>query len=123
MFKICTSCKYEWKTLESFIGDHRLMLNGYQVNFGDPLNGFFLFTHQIPSCQSTISIPVNKFIPIARQQLVVQHFIPGLGACPKLCLEEKNLSTCPNKECPGSRIRELLNVIKTKLNSTQIEHL
>ncbi len=119
MFKICPCCNYNWENLEQFVSDPTLMLNGYQVNFDDPMQGFFLFTHFLPNCNSTISIQVAKFAPIAKDQLRVQHFVPGLEACPKLCLDEKNLSPCPVFECPGSRIRNLLNVIKNQLTKAK----
>ncbi len=115
MFKKCPCCQYEWKTLEEFITDSHLTLHGYQANFSKPTAGFFLFNHTPIDCRSTITIPVKDFEIILEKKLQTKHFVPGLEGCPRYCTDEHNLSSCPNKSCPGNQIRNLLNIIKLRL--------
>jgi hypothetical protein len=117
VFKICPKCDTAWQNRENFLQDPSVELAGYQVNFKDLKAGLFLFNHV--SCETTLSVRAEFFLdlykgPIFRER---KH---GTDDCPKYCLYENNVMTCP-AQCECSYVRVVLNKIsKMKERATAI---
>ena len=117
-FKTCTCCKKVWETLEQFIAEPQLILNGYQADFAHLSRGILLFTHSKEGCHSTLSIPIEAFIPLADDSVEDIPFSPGMDKCPGHCLIPENLENCTNVDCEGIVVRSLIQkVIKAKKNN------
>lgn len=121
MFKTCTCCQESWDDFSVFLNDNNLFFNGYQPNFRRPDRGLFLFTHTSDSCKSTISVRISNFYPIFTGEINEKEFAPGSPKCPKFCEDEYNLEDCDNKECSGSFIRKLMQVIKEEIKNLRID--
>ena len=114
-FKVCNCCKEVWPTLESFLADSLLKINGYQADFASLSKGILLFTHLKKKCRSTLSLSVERFSPLADDSIENIPFSPGLEKCPSYCLTPENLENCNNENCQGVVVRRLIQkVIKTK---------
>ncbi len=66
VFKQCTMCGKKWSTLDDFLGDEEIRLNGYQWNkkklhSGEALAGLLIFTHAKSECYTTLGIQARKF--------------------------------------------------------------
>ncbi len=60
-FKECTGCGKVWRTMETFLKDKSLKLNGYQWDLLREKSGLLLYTHDREYCGSTISIKAQSF--------------------------------------------------------------
>ncbi len=61
MFKECSGCGKVWRTLDSFLKDKSLRLNGYQWNTLQEKSGLLVYTHTRDYCGSTISVKAQSF--------------------------------------------------------------
>ncbi len=121
-FKKCNCCKKVWETLESFLADSQLKLNGYQADFESLSRGILLFTHITKDCHTTISISIERFSPLADDSIDDLPFTPGLEKCPGHCLTPENLENCINENCHGVVVRRLIQkVIKTKKEKSSLQ--
>jgi len=114
MFKICPCCKKEWPTVQDFVRDTNIEIRGYQANFTNPLEGYFLFTHLPQECRSTFTIKaaeLSDLNPLIRE---LSQFKPGNEGCLGYCKEVNNLQQCTNSRCPGTHIRKIINAVKEK---------
>ncbi len=120
-FKKCNCCKKVWETLELFLEDSQLKINGYQADFESLSHGILLFTHLKKECHSTISLPVERFSSLADDSIDDLPFAPGLDKCPGHCLIPENLENCTNENCHGVVVRRLIQkVIKTKKERSSV---
>ncbi len=60
-FKECSGCGKVWRTMETFLKDKSLKLNGYQWDLLQEKSGLLLYTHAREYCGSTISIKAQSF--------------------------------------------------------------
>ncbi|MFP4458937.1 MAG: hypothetical protein ACLFSQ_05055 [Candidatus Zixiibacteriota bacterium] len=58
IFHKCPSCGKIWRTRDEFLDDPDLVVIGYQENYPQPGQGFFLFNH---NCGTTTGVSVDKF--------------------------------------------------------------
>jgi len=107
MFKTCPMCEFVWTTREVFLADRDVALIGYQVNFGDLLAGFFLFTH---SCETSLAIHGAEFSELYDGPMFQQR-LTGSDSCPGYCLRKDELLACPAR-CECAYVREILQIIK-----------
>jgi hypothetical protein len=110
MFKKCTMCEKSWETLDDFVKDKEIKLNGYQVNIIDPLRGMFIFTHNIPLCGTSVAIKIDKLASLSEKPLPTQS-IERPHDCPGHCLIESNFNKCTATFCLGQVIRDLLQTL------------
>lgn len=106
IFKVCPKCSFEWKTRDHFLGDPRIELIGYQVDFRELAAGLFLFNH---ICKGTLAIKAKDFEdlysgPIFRVRAT------GTDECPGYCLHKKELKPCP-AQCECSYVRDIIQII------------
>jgi len=110
-FKVCTSCKYPWPGRDAFLSDPKLRVIGYQVNFGDPEHGLFLFNHNVRDCGTTLAIEAGKFTDMYDGPVIKDRLDGKKGECPGYCLYESKLVPCPAK-CNCAYVREVLQKVK-----------
>lgn len=117
-FEVCTLCQHDWDTLDDFLHDNSLDFNGYQANFKRPGKGIFFFTHLKDDCKSTISVNANNFYPVLEGEVSEREFAIHGQNCPGFCADKSNLNDCKNEICPGSFIRNLIGILKVKLEKS-----
>ncbi len=109
IFKTCPACSKKWKTMEDFVSDPSLELNGYKADFKDLEYGMFFFTHKIEPCHSTMTIMIEDFRklysgPIYKENKAFSE------ECPRYCIDEKNLARC-DAFCECAFVREIMEII------------
>jgi len=103
-------CRHVWSDMTSFLSDADLLVIGYQVDFFELENGFFLFNHNSPRCGTTLSISVSAFSHLYDGE-VFETRKSGSEECPGYCLRESALEPCPVR-CECAYVRESFQVIK-----------
>jgi hypothetical protein len=106
-FKRCPSCGYEWITREKFIEDPKIDIVGYQVNFVDLEEGFFLFNH---ACGTSMAVMVGEFKDLYDGPVFSER-MADTDECPQYCLFEDNMSRCPAK-CECAYVTEIIQIVK-----------
>jgi hypothetical protein len=109
-FKACPNCHHEWRDRHTFLSDPVINIVGYQVNFGNLVAGFFLFTHDVPDCGTSMAVEAGQFKdmhdgPIFKKRLTETE------KCPGYCLQENCLKPCPN-ECECAYVRDVIQKVK-----------
>lgn len=108
-FKTCPSCFHSWETLEIFLSDPTLELNGYKPDFKDLEYGMFFFTHKVEPCFSTMTLMVDDFRslyngPVYKENKALSE------ECPRFCVNEKQLARC-DALCECAYVREIMQII------------
>ncbi len=106
----CSGCNHVWKNRSEFLRDQNIVLNGYQVNFKDLQLGWFLFTHIVRSCNSTLSVPAGFFFDLY-QGSIFEERKTVTEECPDYCLHQNNLERCPSA-CECAFVREIIQILK-----------
>jgi len=109
-FKICTNCSRSWKTLEDFLSDPELKMNGYQVHFDDLEGGLFFFTHHQEGCFTTLAIPVTEFLSLNDRPLLAKRD-KQLCIGSEFCVHQNDVSPRP-VECECIWVRDILQTIR-----------
>ena len=109
-FKTCPLCHYDWQDRKKFLSDPNISLVGYQVNFGDLRAGFFLFTHEIPDCGTSMAIDAGKFTDM-HDGPIFKERMEGTEACPGYCLHQTSLKPCPS-HCECAYVLDVLQTVK-----------
>ena len=129
--KECSMCKKCWKNLDNFLHDDTLIFNGYQPFFKRPDKGSFLFTHDRDDCGTTLLVEVWKFKKLLNREVDFLPFKPGEDPdCDLRCAQETDLTSCPAKNCNGTVVRELIQIVKqyvrkpmTSLSGDEIDRI
>jgi hypothetical protein len=87
--------------------DPSLDIIGFQVDFDDPEEGFFLFNH---TCETTLAIRVGKFEDLYEGPIFSERLM-NTDECPQYCLHKSELRPCPIK-CECAYVREIIQIIK-----------
>lgn len=106
----CSGCNYLWNNRSEFLEDQNIILNGYQVNFIDLTLGWFLFTHKVKSCNSTMALSATHFLDLYSGP-IYQDRKTGTEECPEYCLHQDNLERCPST-CECAFVREIIQVVR-----------
>lgn len=107
-FRTC-SCGCEWTSREDFLSDPEIKIIGYQVNFVQLREGFFLFNHLAKGCMTTMSIPAAVFLDLYSGQ-IFQDRLSGSFECSGQCLHQSNLAPCP-AQCECAFVREVVSTV------------
>ncbi|BCR03115.1 hypothetical protein DESUT3_01840 [Desulfuromonas versatilis] len=108
-FKTCPFCFTGWTTVEDFLKESNLSLNGYKADFERIEYGLFLFTHQSPGCHSTLAIEAGDFFHLYTKDKYPEKKTNS-ETCPKFCLDETNLNRC-EAFCECAFVREIIQTI------------
>ena len=109
-FKTCTNCEATWPTMDSFLSDPELKMNGYQVHFDNLEGGLFFFTHQVEGCYTTLAILATSFRSLNDLPLLEKRD-KQLCIGSDLCVHQGDLLPKP-KECECLWVRDILHVIR-----------
>lgn len=110
-------CKKTWSDINSFLSSDELIFAGYQANFSDPENGFFLFNHEIKECGTSIAIYVKDLLEFYKLPNELEAFMVWKeDDCTGLCSNVKNMGICQSKTCKGKIIRDIIGRIKSDYN-------
>ncbi len=89
-FKTCPLCGERWATIEEFVHDGELKLDGYTAFFDDPGQGLVFVTHDVPRCGTTLTLPAARLAPLYRgPAFAVLH--KGADDCRRYCLDRHEL--------------------------------
>ncbi len=119
-FKTCSLCSKEWSSLEELLEDSAMDFGGYQAFPRHPERSLLLFTHKADKCGTTFSFKIDTFTKFARKPIKFSEFEFGKELdCEGHCLDTNNLSPCHSKNCPGRELRDLLQVVKSKMKADE----
>ena len=107
-FKTC-SCGKQWNSRDTFLADPTIKLVGYQVDFEDLKEGFFLFNHLLGVCRTTLSVSAGHFIDLYEGP-VFQERLFSTQSCPGHCLRREDLNPCLSK-CECAFVRQVLHSV------------
>lgn len=108
-FKTCPSCFQTWETMETFLSDPTLELNGYKPDFKELEYGMFFFTHKVEPCFSTMTLMVDDFRSLYQGPVYKEN--KALSAeCPRYCIDDKQLARC-EALCECAFVREIMQII------------
>lgn len=112
IFKTCPMCEKSWPCRDSFLDDPELKFNGYQADFGIMEQGLFYFTHDNPTCGSTMALKAEMFLSLfeGERYEANKHMSEE---CPGKCLDRIQLDRCP-VACKFAFVREVSQIIKDK---------
>lgn len=111
IFKVCSFCKKEWQTLDTFLADPFIHFDGYQPDFDHSSRGLLLFTHTDLACCTTMAIEAIRFFSLTPEKIEDLTFKPGIEDCPAHCLSPTSIETCNNMNCKGTQIRRLIKLM------------
>ena len=107
-FKTC-SCGKRWKSREEFLSDPDVEVVGYQVDFEDLREGFFMFNHMSRGCLTTLSVSAGLFFDLYDGPVFKERPI-GVAGCGGMCFHQSDLRRCPTR-CECAFAREVLHVV------------
>lgn len=112
IFKTCPMCGKSWPCRDSFLDDPELKFNGYQADFGIMEQGLFYFTHDNPTCGSTMALKAEMFFSLfeGKTYEANKHMSEE---CPGKCLYRNLLDRCP-VACKFAFVREVSQIIKDR---------
>ncbi|MCE5240868.1 hypothetical protein LLH23_20585 [bacterium] len=109
-FKTCPLCGEHWATLEDFVQDRLLALEGYTAAFDDPGRGLVFVTHRPRRCGTTMTIPAARLLPLHRGP-VHPELRKGGSDCRRLCLDRRRLEEC-DAPCAMAWVRSVMQCLR-----------
>jgi len=110
VFKRCSGCGKEWRTREELVRDPEIRLAGYQANFTNLEEGFFMFNHVRTGCHTTLGLSVRTFSDM-HDGPVFETRTGRSPDCPEHCLHEDDLDPCP-RSCECRYVRDVMQKIR-----------
>lgn len=109
-FKVCDMCGYEWMSIEQFVLDANLRVNGYQAMLTAAEGGLYILTHECPSCLSSLSVTVESLASLytGERHPDLKFMSPE---CEGHCFKQDDLSAC-NVQCSMRWAREVLQYLR-----------
>ena len=108
-FKVCSMCKKHWEDRDDCLRDPEVKLAGYQVDFTDLDQGYFLFNHSAADCGTSIAVLVGDMMDL-RGGLVHQESMYETAACEGHCLVVTSFEKC-RAPCRNARVRDVMRAI------------
>lgn len=92
-FTACRSCSKEWESIEEFITDEAVQLEGFLPDFGHPEQSVYLLRHVTDQCKAPMQVQAGRLKEVYsgryHQQLLLMT-----DACEGKCLDYRNLEPC-----------------------------
>lgn len=118
-FAQCVMCKGFWEDLDAFLHDKDLVFSGYQPHFDSPDKGCFVFWHNKADCGTSFLVRVSQFKKLLGREVEFKPFVGGGDPeCDLRCMRETDFTPCPAKNCNGTVIRDLMQVVKQYMQTT-----
>ncbi len=120
-FKTCTICGHRWEHLSDLVRDENLYINGYQASLSHSQEGFFLLTHTLDHCGTTIAVPATHLRPLyaGPHHNIKMAFTER---CRGHCFYEDPLCTC-GSECDMRWARDIVQILKSHGSEELFEYL
>lgn len=109
-FKVCNMCGFEWKTVEEFVLDTNLRVNGYQAKLSEADEGLYILTHECPSCLTSLSVTVGSLSSLYSGERHPELMFMS-PECEGHCFKEDDLEACV-VACSMRWAREVLQYLK-----------
>ena len=103
--KQCPTCGKVF-SLEDLLSDPELVPVGMTSDEEDIPESLYYFTHNIPDCGTTFTIPAREFRPVISER-VPEESLRGHIDCPGLCTRISEFRACKNN-CHWAPYRRLL---------------
>ena len=103
--KQCPTCGKVF-TLEDLLSDPDLVPIGMTSDEEDNPESLYYFTHEVPGCGTTFTIPANVFRPAITESVPGEN-LRGHVDCPGYCTRVSEFRACKNN-CHWSPYRRLL---------------
>jgi hypothetical protein len=113
--KRCPSCGQLF-SLEELLWDPTLIPVGMASDEEDSPRTMYYFTHEVPGCGTTFTIPAEMFRS-AIDESVPEESLRGHVDCPRRCTRISEFQLCPNN-CYWSPYRKLLVDMAERRKST-----
>ena len=110
--KDCAKCGKQF-SLEDFLTDPHLEPVGIASDYSDPRQCHLYFCHTEPDCMTTLTIPVEFFLPNI-EELVPEENLYSAPGCPRHCTTVADLRTCTCKCAIAPYRRFMLRLIKMR---------
>lgn len=91
------------------MSDPLISVVGYQVNFGDLQEGFFLFNHLSEGCKTTLGVPAGHFFDLHKGSVFKGRPTAAEG-CGGHCLRKDDIAPCPAM-CECAFVRDILQTV------------
>ena len=112
LFYRCQLCEHEWKTLDEFLDDADVVLEGVHAKPIEPNEGIMYFTHSANGCGTTFGKRTGEFRElIGRTPFTVD--LSETKYCPGQCSRPKDFSNC-GKPCSSLWVRQVIVAICTR---------
>ena len=110
-FKKCNACR-QWFSLDDILHNPEIEPLGMLASSCDPYEAYFLFLHNIPTCQSSFMIRVEDFKGLLRQKTPSISFF-RTTSCEGHCANLLDLTDC-RQDCRNAPYRRLLFEMQSK---------
>ncbi len=110
-FKECPKCEWIWELREHLLSDPHVSVVGYQVNFKELEEGYFIFQHTEDHCGTSFAVRAGEFTDLYNGPLFVER-MTETEKCPEYCLFEEELGRCMN-QCECAYVREVLQMVRS----------
>lgn len=107
IFKKCTCCGKEWKSLDEFAEDDSISVIGA---YGDKYNPLYNLIITNCSCETTMAIGINSFISSGKMPMKFR-FNSVSEQIPENCLFRDKAGSCPGK-CACAYTNKILDYLK-----------
>jgi hypothetical protein len=108
-FKTCPMCGYVWPSIESFVLDVALRVEGYQADFEVVEDGLFMLTHVCPGCHSTLAVRVEPFGSLTSTPRDYPLKLLT-NECEGHCLSKDDFAPCAS-QCKMRWVRDVLTIL------------
>ena len=109
-FKVCDKCGFEWKTIEEFVLDTNLRVNGYQAKLSDADEGLCILTHECPSCLTSLSVTIGSLSELYHGKRYPELMFMS-SECEGHCFKDDDLEVC-NVACSMRWARDVMQCLK-----------
>lgn len=107
-------CKKSWETRDDFLADNEVELAGYQVDFIDVNEGYYLFNHSTRGCGTSIAVLVGSMLDLYDGPVYEDSKFESAD-CEGHCLNVNDFDKC-DLPCSNARAREIMGVILSRKN-------
>jgi len=110
-FTACRTCLKEWETIEEFVLDGEIKVEGFLPDFGRPELSTYMLRHVTTECKAAMQLQAGRLIGLY-DRLKHQQLLLMSSECQGKCLDYRNLDPCKAK-CIMSWTRDIMQCLRT----------
>jgi hypothetical protein len=111
-FKICPNCQKQWSTRDQLLDDPHIELLSYLFSKANVGRGIFLFKHDLPHCETSLSFQVADFADLYQESNETNNLF-ATDHCAGKCLDKGDFSDC-GMACSNRFVRVILKKINER---------